>query len=184
MWKGLRNCRKIILSEKVRTIVTNFCEKGYSSIGREIRSTQRNHQFVNYIEYNTPWAGFELTTLVVINTDCIGSCKSNYHTITTTTILYDFSVSISRLYSYTMEFYFNKVMYGNPIWSKSCYKTLHSPLHATSDRTTLEFMLNSWSASKTLLVECLFYSFINVKLSDCCIWIWPLIRFCQMLRGA
>ena len=30
------------------------------------------------------WAGFELTTLVVIGTDCIGSCKSNYHTITTT----------------------------------------------------------------------------------------------------
>jgi hypothetical protein len=25
---------------------------------------------------------FELTTLVVIGTDCIGSCKSNYHTIT------------------------------------------------------------------------------------------------------
>jgi hypothetical protein len=31
------------------------------------------------------WAGFELTTLVVIGTDCIGSCKSNYHTMTTTT---------------------------------------------------------------------------------------------------
>ena len=29
-------------------------------------------------------AGFELTTLVVIGIDCIGSCKSNYHTITTT----------------------------------------------------------------------------------------------------
>jgi hypothetical protein len=28
--------------------------------------------------------GFELTTLVVIGTDCIGSYKSNYHTITTT----------------------------------------------------------------------------------------------------
>jgi hypothetical protein len=28
--------------------------------------------------------GFELTTLVVIGTDCIGSCKSNYHTIITT----------------------------------------------------------------------------------------------------
>jgi len=25
--------------------------------------------------------GFELTTLVVIGTDCTGSCKSNYHTI-------------------------------------------------------------------------------------------------------
>jgi hypothetical protein len=29
------------------------------------------------------WAGFEVTTLVVISTDCIGSCKSNYHAITT-----------------------------------------------------------------------------------------------------
>ena len=35
------------------------------------------------------WAGFELTTLVVISTDCIhvGSYKSNYHTIMTTTSL-------------------------------------------------------------------------------------------------
>ena len=33
------------------------------------------------------WAGFELTTLLVIGTDCIGSYKSNYHTITTTTTL-------------------------------------------------------------------------------------------------
>ena len=31
------------------------------------------------------WTGFELTTLVVIGTDCICSCKSNYHTTTTTT---------------------------------------------------------------------------------------------------
>jgi hypothetical protein len=32
-------------------------------------------------------AGFELTTLVVIGTDCIGiNCTSNYHTITGTTI--------------------------------------------------------------------------------------------------
>jgi hypothetical protein len=31
--------------------------------------------------------GFKLTTLVVIGTDCIDSCKSNYHTITTTTAL-------------------------------------------------------------------------------------------------
>jgi hypothetical protein len=34
---------------------------------------------------NWPWAIFELTTLVVIGTDCIGSYKSNYHTITITT---------------------------------------------------------------------------------------------------
>jgi len=35
--------------------------------------------------YTSPWTEFELTTLVVIGTDCKGSCKSNYHTITTTT---------------------------------------------------------------------------------------------------
>jgi hypothetical protein len=29
------------------------------------------------------WVGFKLTTLVVIGTDCIGSYKLNYHTITT-----------------------------------------------------------------------------------------------------
>jgi hypothetical protein len=31
------------------------------------------------------WAGFELITLMAIGTDCIGSHKSNYHTITTAT---------------------------------------------------------------------------------------------------
>ena len=33
------------------------------------------------------WAWFKLTTLEVIGIDCIGSCKSNYHTITTMTAL-------------------------------------------------------------------------------------------------
>ena len=54
--------------------------------------------FITYccIEYTSPWAGFDLTTSVVISTDCIGSCESNYHMITATTatifcwrILYD-----------------------------------------------------------------------------------------------
>jgi len=35
--------------------------------------------------YTLPWSRFELTTSVVIGTDCIGSCKSNYHTIMATT---------------------------------------------------------------------------------------------------
>jgi hypothetical protein len=35
--------------------------------------------------YSSPWSRFELTTSVGIGTDCTGSCKSNYHTITTTT---------------------------------------------------------------------------------------------------
>jgi hypothetical protein len=35
---------------------------------------------------NLDWAWFELTTLVVIGTDCIGSYKPNQYTITTTTV--------------------------------------------------------------------------------------------------
>ena len=42
--------------------------------------------FITYMLYRVhlTWVGFELTTLVAICTDCIGSCKSNYHTITAT----------------------------------------------------------------------------------------------------
>jgi hypothetical protein len=43
------------------------------------------HLTYSCIEYTSPWAGFDLT-LVVIGTDCIGSCKFNYHTITSTTV--------------------------------------------------------------------------------------------------
>jgi hypothetical protein len=32
------------------------------------------------------WAGFKLTMLVVLGIDCIGSCKSNYHTTMTTLV--------------------------------------------------------------------------------------------------
>ena len=35
--------------------------------------------------YTSPWSRFELTTSAVIGTDCIGSCKYNYHTIMTPT---------------------------------------------------------------------------------------------------
>jgi hypothetical protein len=35
--------------------------------------------------YTSHWSRFELTTSVVKGTDCIGNCKSTYHTITTTT---------------------------------------------------------------------------------------------------
>ena len=39
----------------------------------------------NVVSSTPTWAGFELTTLVVLGTDRIGSWKSNYHTITAMT---------------------------------------------------------------------------------------------------
>ena len=45
--------------------------------------TDKLYDVMSYWVYPT-WMGFELTTLVVIDTDCIGSCKSNLHMITIT----------------------------------------------------------------------------------------------------
>ena len=44
-----------------------------------------NKLYYHIMLYTSPWTRFELTTSVVIGTGCIGSCKSNYHTITATT---------------------------------------------------------------------------------------------------
>jgi hypothetical protein len=48
---------------------------------------------VMWYRVQLPWAGFELTTVVVICTDCIGNYKSKYHTIMATSVpLYIFNV--------------------------------------------------------------------------------------------
>jgi hypothetical protein len=46
------------------------------------------NKFYHILLYPVLLAGSEFTTLVVIGTDCIGICKSNYHTIMTTTSLF------------------------------------------------------------------------------------------------
>ena len=52
----------------------------------------------NVVSSTPRLSGFELTTLVVMCTDCIGSYKSNYHTITTAPylIIYIFSFKKER----------------------------------------------------------------------------------------
>ena len=47
------------------------------------RKSLTNFFTICCIEYTSPWTGFELMTLVVIDTDYTDSCKSDYHTITT-----------------------------------------------------------------------------------------------------
>jgi hypothetical protein len=52
--------------------------------------SQVTDKLYHIMVYTSPWSRFELTTSVVIGTDCIGSCKSNYHTITATTALSEY----------------------------------------------------------------------------------------------
>ena len=66
-------------------------------------------------QYRSPWAGFELTTLVVLCTDCTYSCKSNYHKITTTTT----PCSIKEL-MYSFTFTAITVMFVSYPWC-SCH---------------------------------------------------------------
>ena len=56
-----------------------------SFIGGGNRSTQKKPTTCRKYQTNfEPSAGFKLTTLIVKATDCIGSYKSNYHTVMTT----------------------------------------------------------------------------------------------------
>ena len=52
--------------------------------GKTIDLWQVTDKLYHIMLYTSPWWRFELTTSVVIGTDCVGSCKCNYHTITTT----------------------------------------------------------------------------------------------------
>ena len=51
--------------------------------GENHRHIVNHWQTLSHNIVHLSWAWFELTTLMVIGTDCIGSCKSNYHTTTT-----------------------------------------------------------------------------------------------------
>ena len=65
------------------TVTVSFIGGGNWSTRRKpptCRKSLTNFITLCCIGYTSPWAGFKLTTLVVIGTDCTGSCKSKHHT--------------------------------------------------------------------------------------------------------
>ena len=60
------------------------------------------------IKYTSPWTGFKFITLVVIVTDCTGSCNFNYHTITTSTVaIFHDEPCVSEYKNITSSIYHN-----------------------------------------------------------------------------
>ena len=75
-------------------VISNVTFKNISVISwRSVLIGGENHRpvasdwqtFYHIMLYTSPWSRLELTTAVVIGTDYIGNCKSNYHMITATT---------------------------------------------------------------------------------------------------
>jgi hypothetical protein len=59
------------------------------------KTTSLYHIMVHQVDLT--WVGFELTTLVVICTDGIGSCNSNYHTTTTASYISSIRLVVSSI---------------------------------------------------------------------------------------
>ena len=50
----------------------------------DLSKVTENLYHIMFYRVHLTWAGLKLATLEVIGSDCTGSCKSNYHKITTT----------------------------------------------------------------------------------------------------
>ena len=66
------------------------------SLVEETGVPRENHRPAASIEYTSPCVGIKLTTFVVIGTDCTSSCKSIYHTITTTIVPVNIYINLTK----------------------------------------------------------------------------------------
>jgi hypothetical protein len=96
--------------------------------------------------YTSPCSRFELTTLVVIGTDCIGSCKSNYHTITATTALKPLLTCCNQIIT--------------------SFKYLYNYIFMCKILSGIHIFLHFKIGAKTSSAEC-FFVMICIKLNQC-----------------
>jgi hypothetical protein len=63
--------------------------------------------------YTSPWLILELTTSMVIGTDCIGSCKSNSHAITVLNVAYKIKriTVIVTISSYSIRTFRSRILH-------------------------------------------------------------------------
>jgi len=91
-----------------------------------------------YLEHLT-WAGLELTTMMMKDTGCIGSYKSNCHTITTTTVPYVISIL----------FLFNKLKRQSKIDNPEKRATPGTQDDDKQNKNTAQYMLDNNMGKQT-----------------------------------
>ena len=87
--------------------------------------SQVTDKFYHIMFYTSPWSKFELTTSMVIDTDYIGSCKSNYYTITATTAP-TCTRSIFCNQQKQIEYFVLHDFIGNVAWNRKTARFLSS----------------------------------------------------------
>jgi hypothetical protein len=99
--------------------LTTLYKKTCQDLEKTTNLPQVTYKLYHIMLYTSPWVAFEPTTSVVIGTDCIGSCKSNYHTI-----MANFENCYYKLEMYDMYIfleiikfmYIIKILFFQPSW--------------------------------------------------------------------
>ena len=100
--------------------------------------------------HTSPWSRFEITTSVVIGTDSIGNCKSNYHAITSTTAPH----LLIEIFKIKLSFYARVVQISFSIWNINmlCEGWDFTHMWKTLAMTT-SFSLRGWGCGKISLIQ-------------------------------
>ena len=98
--------------------------------------------------------------VVVIGTDCTGSCKSNYQTMTTTDIYINFNIHCTCIYrheGHDVQYNFLKEIHG-PIWAEKYLKKKRRwGYFHTFWRSTINLMSRKWPQKIILKFRWNFY---------------------------
>ena len=117
--------------------------------GRPGEKPQVTDKHYHIMLYTSPWAGVKPTTSVLIGTDCIGRCKSNYCTITAKTALF-------TLYMYLSAEFYTLSLSHNVVSSTPCLSGIR-PYKFSGDRT---YCIGAYDARNPGLVYNIMY--VNV----------------------